>query len=130
MQQFLDDVELLSEDAGTVRRLVALLSDESTAGKQVHDANVVAVALVHHAGAIITDNTRATSRASLPSSPSRTWAPGGGRRCLSRVVSCGGFQDHPDVANQPDNCHGQVMTGVWGTTTSPPPRLTHDSNPV
>jgi predicted nucleic acid-binding protein len=62
MQQFLDDVELLSEDAGTVRRLVALLSDESTAGKQVHDANVVAVALVHHAGAIITDNTRHFSR--------------------------------------------------------------------
>ena len=60
--QFLDDMEVLSEDAGTVRRLVELVADDVAAGKQVHDANIVAVALAHDARTIVTDNTRHFSR--------------------------------------------------------------------
>ncbi len=62
VEQFLDDMELLSEDAATTRLLLELIDEESAAGKQVHDANVVAVALAHGAGAIITDNARHFAR--------------------------------------------------------------------
>lgn len=62
VEQFLDDMELLSEDASTTRRLMDLIGKRSAAGKQVHDANVVAVALAHRASAIVTDNGRHFSR--------------------------------------------------------------------
>jgi predicted nucleic acid-binding protein len=62
VEQFLDDMELLPEDGATRRRLVDLIAHDSAAGKQVHDANVVAVALAHKAGAIVTDNARHFSR--------------------------------------------------------------------
>lgn len=62
LEQFLDDMELLTEDVSTTRRLMDLIGDRSTAGKQVHDANVVAVALAHRASAIVTDNRRHFSR--------------------------------------------------------------------
>lgn len=62
MAQFLDDMELLSEDASTTRRLMDLIAERTAAGKQVHDANVVAAALAHQAGVIVTDNTRHFSR--------------------------------------------------------------------
>jgi predicted nucleic acid-binding protein len=62
VEQFLDDMELLSEDAATTRRLLELIGRASAAGKQVHDANVVAVALAHRAAAIITDNARHFAR--------------------------------------------------------------------
>ncbi len=62
VQQFLDDMQLLSEDAGTVRRLLELVADDSATGKQIHDANVVAVALAHHADALVKDNKRHFSR--------------------------------------------------------------------
>lgn len=58
VEQFLDDMQLLSEDGGTTRRLVELVTHGFAAGKQVHDANVVAVALAHRAGAIVTGDTR------------------------------------------------------------------------
>jgi len=62
VEQFLDDMELLSEDAATTRLLLELIGQASAAGKQVHDANVVAVALAHGAAAIITDNARQFAR--------------------------------------------------------------------
>ena len=62
VEQFLDDMELLSEDAATTRLLLELIGQASAAGKQVHDANMVAVALAHGAAAIITDNARHFAR--------------------------------------------------------------------
>jgi len=62
VEQFLADMELLSEDAATTRILLELIGQGSTVGKQVHDANVVAVALAHRAAAIVTDNTRHFAR--------------------------------------------------------------------
>lgn len=62
VEQFLDDMELLSEDISTTRRLMGLIGARSTAGRQVHDANVVAVALTHQATSIVTDNMRHFSR--------------------------------------------------------------------
>lgn len=62
VEQFLDDMELLSEDAGTTRLLLELIGQASAAGKQVHDANVVAVALAHGAASIITENARHFAR--------------------------------------------------------------------
>lgn len=62
VEQFLDDMELLPEDIASTRRLMVLVSERSARGMQVHDANVVAVALAHRASAIVTDNTRHFSR--------------------------------------------------------------------
>jgi predicted nucleic acid-binding protein len=62
VRQFLDDMDLLSEDAVTTAGLVDLIDGQAAAGKQVHDANVVAVALAHRASAIVTDNTRHFAR--------------------------------------------------------------------
>lgn len=62
LAQFLEDMDLLSEDLATTRLLTDLVRRESAQGKQVHDANVVAVALAHGAGCIVTDNTRHFSR--------------------------------------------------------------------
>lgn len=62
VKQFLDDMDLLSEDAVTTAGLMDLIGDHAVAGKQVHDANVVAVALVHRARAIVTDNVRHFAR--------------------------------------------------------------------
>jgi predicted nucleic acid-binding protein len=62
VDQLLVDLVLLSEGAASTRRLLDLLRDGSCSGKQVHDANVVAVALAHDAGTIVTDNTRHFAR--------------------------------------------------------------------
>lgn len=62
VSQFLDDMSLLSEDITSVGRLMDLVARGSAAGKQVHDANIVAVALAHRATAIVTDNVRHFSR--------------------------------------------------------------------
>jgi len=62
VEQFLDDMELLPEDATTTRRLRDLIGEGTAAGKQVHNANVVAVALAHNATAIVTDNPRHFAR--------------------------------------------------------------------
>jgi predicted nucleic acid-binding protein len=76
VKQFLDDMDLLSEDAVTTAGLMDLIGGQAAAGKQVHDANVVAVALAHRASAIVTDNRRHFSRfeeliavEDLPASP-------------------------------------------------------------
>jgi predicted nucleic acid-binding protein len=60
--QFLEDMDLLSEDGATTRGLMDLVVRDAVAGKQVHDANVVAVALSHRASAIVTDNMRHFTR--------------------------------------------------------------------
>jgi hypothetical protein len=53
---------LLPEDVSTTRRLMGLIAERSAAGKQVHDANVVAVALANQASGIVSDNARHFSR--------------------------------------------------------------------
>lgn len=58
VQEFLSDMELLSEGREATSHLLDLVTHRLATGKQVHDANIVAVALTHHAGAIVTDNTR------------------------------------------------------------------------
>lgn len=62
VHEFLDDMDLLAEDAAATNLLMRLVSDHQVVGKQVHDANVVAVALAHGARAIVTDNIRHFSR--------------------------------------------------------------------
>lgn len=60
--QFLEDMVLLGESTATTRHLLNLIQDGTCSGKQVHDANIVAVALGHHAGTIVTDNIRHFAR--------------------------------------------------------------------
>jgi predicted nucleic acid-binding protein len=62
VRQFVEDMDVLSEDAVTTARLIDLVGGRAAAGKQVHDANVVAVALAHRASAIVTDNARHFAR--------------------------------------------------------------------
>ncbi len=52
-----DRTTLLAEDARVADRLIRLLDDIQFAGKQVHDANVVATMLVHGVGTVVTMNT-------------------------------------------------------------------------
>lgn len=49
-------LQLLDEDRRVTDRLVELVRTVDCAGKQIHDANVVATALVHGIGAIATLN--------------------------------------------------------------------------
>lgn len=63
LDMFLEDMQLLAEDAATTTgTLVDLIGRGLAEGKQVHDANVVAVALTHGADAIVTDNARHFAR--------------------------------------------------------------------
>jgi len=62
VEQFLEDLEVLSEGPASTRSLMDLIVAGPTVGKQVHDANVVAVAMAHRAVAIVTDNTRHFAR--------------------------------------------------------------------
>lgn len=57
-----DGVEIRYASSGSTRRLVELIRLGGAAGKQVHDANLVAVALEHGAAAIVTDNQRHFAR--------------------------------------------------------------------
>jgi predicted nucleic acid-binding protein len=50
-------LQMLDEDRRVADRLADLLSTVECAGKQIHDANMVATALVHGIGAIATLNT-------------------------------------------------------------------------
>lgn len=58
LEQFLGTMTLLSEGSGSTAHLLALIGSRSALGKQVHDANVVAVALAHQAIAIVADNAK------------------------------------------------------------------------
>lgn len=62
VDQFLEGMEVLTEGPGTMRSLMDLIAAGPTVGKQVHEANVVALALAHRATAIVTDNTRHFAR--------------------------------------------------------------------
>lgn len=62
VKEFLDDMTLLPEDAVTTAGLMDLIRGRAAAGRQVHDATIVATALAHGADAIVTDNTRHFSR--------------------------------------------------------------------
>jgi predicted nucleic acid-binding protein len=57
VRAFRDRTTLLAEDGKVADRLLALLDDTNCAGKQVHDANVVATMLVHGISTIVTINT-------------------------------------------------------------------------
>lgn len=59
---FRQRMRLLAEDAKVANRLVVLLEEIKCAGKQVHDANVVATMLVNGIGTLITLNTEDFSR--------------------------------------------------------------------
>ncbi len=48
---------LLGEDRDTVNELRQLLSKIPAAGKQVHDANIVATMLAHNIPCLLTNNT-------------------------------------------------------------------------
>lgn len=58
VDMILEDMTLLPEDLTSVHQLKELLTHGSATGKQVHDANIVAVALAGDASSIVTDNTR------------------------------------------------------------------------
>ena len=51
-----DRTTLLAEDARVTERLLRLCDDVQFAGRQVHDANVVATMLVHGVGTVVTMN--------------------------------------------------------------------------
>lgn len=55
-------LRLVPEDANTAVRLLVLVQDGRAAGRQVHDANIVATALAHGASTIITSDTRHFAR--------------------------------------------------------------------
>ena len=59
---FRQRMRLLAEDAKVATRLIVLLEEIKCAGKQVHDANVVATMLVNGIGTLITLNTEDFSR--------------------------------------------------------------------
>lgn len=62
LRQFLAAMQVLTEGSGTLTHLLDLVVDGPALGRQVHDANVVAVALAHEATAIVTDNVRHFAR--------------------------------------------------------------------
>ncbi|WP_158607664.1 type II toxin-antitoxin system VapC family toxin [Flexivirga caeni] len=62
MEQFAADMDILPENIATSRTVIGLVGQNVATGEQIHDANVVAVALAHGARTIVTDNTRHFAR--------------------------------------------------------------------
>lgn len=62
VQELLEGMEVLTEGPATTTSLMDLVVTGPSVGKQVHDANVVAVALAHRAASIVTDNSRHFAR--------------------------------------------------------------------
>lgn len=62
MGQFLEDMDILAENAGTTDAVINMVARGSSLGKQVHDANIVGVALRGGASTIVTDNVRHFAR--------------------------------------------------------------------
>lgn len=60
--ELLEVLDVVDEDLDSVDRLTVMVSSGVAAGKQVHDANVVAVALARSIDAIVTDNVRHFAR--------------------------------------------------------------------
>lgn len=61
-ESFQKNFTLLGENRDTVNELSQLLSRIPAAGKQVHDANIVATMLAHHIHCLLTNNTGDFSR--------------------------------------------------------------------
>jgi predicted nucleic acid-binding protein len=61
-ESFQKHFTLLGEDRDTVNELRQLLSKIPAAGKQVHDANIVATMLAHNIPCLLTNNTDDFSR--------------------------------------------------------------------
>jgi predicted nucleic acid-binding protein len=62
VHELLEGLEVLTEGPATTTSLMDLVVTGPAVGKQVHDANVVAVALAHRAVSIVTDNSRHFAR--------------------------------------------------------------------
>jgi predicted nucleic acid-binding protein len=62
VQSFRDRATLLPESGRVIDRLVNLLRDVACAGKQIHDANVVATMLAHNVRAVVTMNFKDFAR--------------------------------------------------------------------
>lgn len=62
VEQLLDVMSLLAEGPGTTIKLLELIGTIPVVGKQIHDANVVAVALANGVDTIVTDNIRHFTR--------------------------------------------------------------------
>lgn len=62
VEQFLDDMDLVGEDAATARELRQWAIRYDVSGTQINDANLVAVALSRGASVIVTDNARHVAR--------------------------------------------------------------------
>jgi predicted nucleic acid-binding protein len=56
IHKFLETFILLEENQQTVARLSAIVADGKAGGKQIHDANIVAVMLVHGVKRLVTHN--------------------------------------------------------------------------
>jgi predicted nucleic acid-binding protein len=56
--QFMSRMRLLEETARVLDVLLRLMRDRNLAGKQVHDANIVATAQCHGISHVVTDNGR------------------------------------------------------------------------
>ncbi|GED99638.1 hypothetical protein nbrc107696_00850 [Gordonia spumicola] len=62
VNQFLLEMEVLSEGTASTTLLAELVVTHGAGGKQIHDANVVAVALAHGADTVVTANIRHFAR--------------------------------------------------------------------
>lgn len=62
LRDLLDVLALLEEGSRSTAVLLGLLTEVGASGRQVHDANVVAVALAHGAAAVVTEDTRHFTR--------------------------------------------------------------------
>lgn len=62
VRHFLSSMRLLDETGVAVDRLCDVVADGRAAGRQVHDANIVATALAHGASAIVTSDSRHFAR--------------------------------------------------------------------
>ncbi|GAB2460949.1 hypothetical protein GCM10027062_45600 [Nocardioides hungaricus] len=56
LEEMASGLDVLVETPESLRRLKSLVREGLASGRQVHDANLVAVALAHEVDAIVTDN--------------------------------------------------------------------------
>lgn len=57
VRELLRSLGMLPEGTASTAHLLRLVASGASAGRQVHDANLVAVALAHGAAAVVTDDT-------------------------------------------------------------------------
>ena len=56
IQRFEQDFQVAEDGQAIFQRLLSLLEETNTSGKQVHDANIVATMLIHGLDTILTNN--------------------------------------------------------------------------